>query len=406
MQRLIPLAVTLMVGVMLLACAPEAPGKESDPVVRLDYVVALDPESGSARITLSLTKPERLLKELDFNAAANRFTGFRGDGKLEVEADRVRWKPPAKGGTIRYRTQVDSLRGKVYEAKLTPEWALFRLDDLVPPAVTRARAGTRSEATLQLSDPEDWSFETPYGRGREEVHRVTSDRLFVRPTGWAIAGKIGIRRDTIGGREVAIAAPMGEGARRQDMLAFLRWTLPTVIEVFPQFPQKILLVSGSPDMWRGGLSGPSSLYLHVDRPLISGNGTSALIHELIHVAVASLKSESDDWLVEGLAEYYSLEVLRRTDGISQERFDSGLEKLEAWAKRKGGRLKNPSTGPHTAYATLRLHELATQLEDHGFTLDSVVAELMASGPVSGKRLAQLLEERGIAGDTFAAASSR
>lgn len=404
-RRLFSFGLTATVGLCLLACAREAPGQESD-TFQLNYVVQLDPASGTAAVTLHLDQPRDLLRKLDFNAPASRFSGFEGDGALRVDAERVLWEPPARGGALRYRVRVDSRRGDIFEAKLTPAWGLFRLDDLFPPAVTRALAGTRSEATLRFSGPRGWSFETPYGPSNVDIHHITSDRLLPRPTGWALAGEIGVRRDSIADRAVAVAAPIGEGFRRQDTLAFLRWTLPAVVEVFPGFPGRLLIVSGSRDMWRGGLSGPSSIYLHTDRPLISGNGTSALIHELVHVAVASVKSESDDWLVEGLAEYYSLEILRRTGGISEQRFHDALDMLSDWSARDGGRLANPSTGSDTAYATIQLHDLAHRLDRRGDSLDAVVRELLATGPVSGRRLAAILEARDVSGDVFASASAR
>ena len=43
---------------------------------------------------------------------------------------------------------------------------------------------------------------------------------------------------------------------------------------------RLLIVSAGDPMWRGGLSGPSSMFLHSDRPLISENRTSTLLHEL------------------------------------------------------------------------------------------------------------------------------
>jgi hypothetical protein len=63
-------------------------------------------------------------------------------------------------------------------------------------------------------------------------------------------------------------------------------------------------------MWRGGLPGPASLYLHADRPLISGNSTSTLLHELVHVAQSYRAAKDEDWIVEGIAEYDTLERLR------------------------------------------------------------------------------------------------
>jgi hypothetical protein len=66
----------------------------------------------------------------------------------------------------------------------------------------------------------------------------------------------------------------------------------------------MLIVSAGDPMWRGGLSGPSSMFLHSDRPLISENRTSTLLHELGHIALGIRGDEESDWIVEGLAEHY------------------------------------------------------------------------------------------------------
>ena len=39
-------------------------------------------------------------------------------------------------------------------------------------------------------------------------------------------GKLGVRRETIAGTRIAVAAPEGQTVRRMDMLALLNWILP------------------------------------------------------------------------------------------------------------------------------------------------------------------------------------
>jgi hypothetical protein len=140
--------------------------------------------------------------------------------------------------------------------------------------------------------------------------------------------------------------------------------------------------------------------VHPDRPRIRGNGTSTLIHELVHVALESVPSASDDWLVEGLAEYYSLELLRRTGGISQDRFDAALDWLEDWAEREGGRLSEPSTGADTAYAVLRLKELAALLAQRSMSMDDAVAALRGSGSFTSASLNRFLDDNQIVFEPF------
>jgi hypothetical protein len=345
------------------------------------FAAHFSPADGVVEATLRIDQNDGQLRALDLNINDNH-TAFDGDGELETQAGRVLWSVPRKGGALTYRVRVDSRRGATFDARLTNRWAVLRLDDLFPSARVRAIRGARSRSTLSLSGPPHWSFATRYGREHVDLAVTNPKRRFVRPTGWMAAGELGIRRDLIAERDVAVAAPRGQNVRRIDVLAFLRWTLPALTEVFPSFPDQLLIVGAGEEMWRGGLSGPGSLYLHPGRPLISENGTSTLLHELAHVAIATPPASGDDWIVEGLAEYYSIEILRRTDGISQERFTQTLGWLQAWADREGGRLSDPSTGPHSARAALLFHALARELANSDSTLDTVVQQLLATGKIT------------------------
>lgn len=369
----------LMAGLVMAACADGAAVDQSDPAYSISYRANLQPETGLALVEIEVSQNQHVLRVLDFNAPASTFTDFEGDGDIEADDGRVLWTVPARGGSLHFKATVDHLRGNVHDARMTEDWAVFRLDDLFPAARTRALKDSEADATLTLTGPRGWRFETPYGPSNEAVHPITRSRLFPRPVGWAVAGDIGVRRDRIAERRVAVAAPVEQNFRRQDILAFLRWTLPALVDVFPCFSERLLIVGAGQDMWRGGLSGPASLYLHPDRPLISGNGTSTLIHELVHLAVRDVSGNPDDWVVEGLAEYYALEILRRTDGISQRRFDAALASLAAWSEREGGHLASPSTGANTAFAVLMLHDLAERLTQSGHSLDQVVRKMLGQG---------------------------
>jgi hypothetical protein len=371
--------------------ASEAASSAKPKRYQLEFSAHLDPSSGMADVAVRVVQSAQVLTSLDFKAPASRYTGFEGDGEIEQDGERVLWSVPEAGGRLQFKATINHLRGAVHDARINERWAVLRLDDLFPPARTRAIAGADAEATLSFSGPEGWRFETPYGPSSEKVHKVARDRLFPRPVGWMVAGNIGVRRDSIAGRPVAVAAPVGENFRRQDTLAFLRWTLPALIEVFPTFSERLLIVGSGVDMWRGGLSAPASLYLHPHRPLISGNGTSTLLHELVHVALADINGSGDDWLVEGLAEYYALELLRRTGGISQRRFDGALLKLAQWAEREDAGLAEPSTGADTAYAVLVINDLANRLQSADADMDALIASLLSRGLTAEHLIASLAD---------------
>jgi hypothetical protein len=166
--------------------------------------------------------------------------------------------------------------------------------------------------------------------------------------------------------------------RRLDIISFLNWTLPDLVNVFQGLQDRILIVGARDEMWRGGLSGPSSVYLHTERPLISENATSTLLHEMVHVAVGPGTGSRDDWIIEGLAEYYSLEVLRRSGGISQKRFERAIAELENWAEKDNGQLVSPSSGANTARAVWLFDSVAKELQKHqAGSLDNVVQNMIA-----------------------------
>ena len=387
------LSALTLTGGALAACA-----EESAPVSRsyaLTYEARFDPPTGLAHARITVDQPRDLVRMLDFSAPASRYTGFDGDGDVRVDSGRVFWTPSASGGTLSYSVVIDRISDGVHQARLTNRWTVFRLGHVFPPARARALAGTSATATVALTGPEGWRFETPYGPSSSSTHTVPPDRLFPRPVGWALGGELGIRRDRIAGRRVAVAAPVGQGFRRQDTLAFLRWTLPEVVSLFPGFPERLLIAGSGQDMWRGGLSGPSSLYMHPGRPLGSGNGTSSMLHELMHVGMGSTPSASDDWVVEGLAEYYALALLRRADGISERRFQASLASLDDWVREEDGRLRNPSTGPDTAYAALLMHQLDEELRARGQSLDGVLAALIQRQSFTRDTLAEVLAGYGV-----------
>jgi hypothetical protein len=364
------------------------------------------PGEGIAKARIAIRQDAGQLVRLNLAAPPARYLGFAADGPLERVGDRVIWEVPTDGGVLNYDVVIDHHRDQHaqpadasprMDARMTTHSALLRLGDLFPPARARSRVGATSKSTLRLSGPRSaeqssgkkWSFESRYGAVRDSIPIDDSQRRFDRPTGWLVAGEIGVRREIIANRRIAIAGPAGKGIRRIDTLAFLRWTLPALIDVFPEFPPRLLIAVATGDMWRGGLSGPSSLYLHANRPLISENGTSTVLHELVHVATSAQLDETADWIVEGLAEYYALEILRRSDGLSERRFQQSIETLRSWAETQDGRLREPSRGADTARAVLVFYALATELNARATSLDAIVAGLLASPASQPLDLAQL-----------------
>jgi hypothetical protein len=357
-------------------------GEKIDPakVYQVVYEANLDPVTGQAHASLTLTQPRQLIRSLSFRMSTERYRNIRSTAPLEIQGDQVTWIPGENGGALLFDFVIDHERANgASDARITEDWALLKLDNLFPGATTRSIKGATSQTSLQLAAPKGWAIETPYGRGFDRTLNINNPhRRFDQPRGWILSGKIGVRREKIDGQHLSVASPLGTDFRANDLLAFLRWTLPSLVEIFPDRSKRLLIVSGSEDMWRGGLSGRSSLYMHGDRPLISGNRTSPLLHELFHVASGLRAKSGADWIVEGLAEYYSLTLLFRSGGISEYRYHKSFEKLALWSAGTLCEATDRSRGKNTAVAAGVMRALDNEIRTASngkASLDTLVQSL-------------------------------
>lgn len=329
---------------------------EADPDERREfgvlYTVWIKPDRKTGVVKIRLKDNPEWVRWMELSIDPDRHTDFLSTGELAVEDGRVKWRPPAKDAWLQYDVDLISERDDgEYDGYITPEWAVLRADDLVPPIHSSLADRVMSRAKIDFKLPDAWSIVTRYPRYKSGRFKVDDpDRLFDRPTGWLAMGEIGTRRETIGGTRVAVSGPVDQGLRRMDLLALLNWTVPVMQDIFPEFPERLLIIGADDPMWRGALSGPDSLYLHNDRPMISGNATSTLVHELIHVAMGARSGPGADWIVEGLAEYYSLEVLRRSGTITEARFEKAHRELAQWGEQADELDGEHSSGAETAKA--------------------------------------------------------
>jgi predicted metalloprotease with PDZ domain len=394
---LIPSALRPFLFVLLAANALAARAAEPASYFDAAYTAHIQPEADAIDVELNLGG-ERLPRELVLHIDPKRHLDFRSTDPLQVGSSRVTWHPQGKKSRLRFRFMVDHERSsKHYDSLLTPQWTVFRGDKMMPRTSMKARRGLQARATLEFVLPAEWSVVTPYpAQGEQRLAIDNPRRRFDRPEGWMLAGKIGTRSELIGHVQTIVAAPAGEAARRQDMLAFLNWNLPQLTQVFTDFPRRVLVVSAGDPMWRGGLSGPSSLFIHSQRPLISENRTSTLLHELVHGAMGLRADDESDWIVEGLAEFYSIETLRRSGGVSARRYEEAIASLQKWARRSPTLFAKNSSGATTARAVLTMKELDREIRDASAgkaSLDDVARRLAKErGKVTLDRLQKLAAE--------------
>jgi hypothetical protein len=351
----------------------------ADPLTyRVDYMVKPRLMDGTVEVTLTLSQGKALLREITMRPDS-RVTDIKADGVLEIGDAEVRWIPPASGGRMSWRVNVANQRNDGgYDAWLGMDWGLFRAEDIIPRAATRTLKKARSETWLTLQLPTGWTAVTQYFSKNGQIRIDNPERRFDQPSGWIVLGDLGIRRENIAGMRVAVAGPTGQSVRRMDALALLNWTMPELERLLPDLPARLTIVIAGDPMWRGGLSAPLSLFVHADRPLISENGTSTLLHEIMHLTLAINAADGYDWIAEGLAEYYSLQLLHRSGTISNSRFARAKADLAEWATAASSLCRRTSTGATTALAVgilTALDEDIRQLSAGESSLDDVVREL-------------------------------
>ncbi|MEJ2275063.1 MAG: hypothetical protein P8Y01_10890 [Woeseiaceae bacterium] len=358
------------------------------------YTLRPEPSAAVVVVELQLEQPAGLLRELSFPADPN-ISDITGDGVLQTYDGRVRWQPPATGGRLAWRATVHHERGDgTFDALLTTDWGIFRMEDIIPRARTRTLRGARSRTTMAFDLPVKWSAVTEYSAVTDPISVDRRGRRFDEPTGWMAVGRLGVRREDIAGTHVAVVGPLHHGVRRMDILALLNWTLPELNIILPGGLPRLTVVSAAEPMWRGGLSAPASFYLHADRPMISENATSSVLHEVMHVALGIRPAKGFDWIVEGLAEYYSIELLRRGRAITEERAVAAFAEQLDWSKEAETLCGDPSQAATTALAVTIFaaldHELRN-LSGDAHDLDDLLP-VLANREVSLDSLSQAATE--------------
>ena len=368
--------------------------------VNLDYHVHLLPQSDQAEVRLTLAQGSAV-RSLDFDLGdGSRYSDFKADGQWQLtpgKAARGVWRPTADKASLTYRVNISHGRKSAsFDTRMTPNWALMRGEDLVPAAKLDQQDGIELVSRLEFELPGGWkSVETAWPRTGQNKFRIDNpSRLFDRPTGWMLAGQLGSRRTRLGETEVTVASPLGQGMRRMDVLTLLTFVWPQVQALYPRHPGKLLIVGANDPMWRGSQSAHESIYFNSHLPLVSESGTSALVRELAQMFGRINGTQRSDWISEGFAEYYAIELVRRAGGMSDERYENLHGKLLR-ISQKVTTLRSDRINPtQVARAVVLLQELDREirLKTHNKrSLDDVLRGAMRQGDIDTKAFVQLSE---------------
>ena len=99
----------------------------------------------------------------------------------------------------------------------------------------------------------------------------------------------------------------------------------------------------------------------------------------MHVFTRIQDTERSDWISEGIAEYYAIELMRRAGGLSEDRYHKVRANLKHWSRKITNLRGEHCTGPTTARAVLLLQDLDEEIRKSSkgaHSLDDVVRGLM------------------------------
>lgn len=379
---------TLFFALFLAVAGPAALAAEP-ATYRVEWTVALEAGVDSAQVTLAI-EDDAPVERISFGYDPERFGDFSvTSGELDVDDERVTWEPGAEDAALSYRVKItrarpNSNQDESYDALITDTWSLFRGERITPRIRVQAADGAESVARLRFELPARWNVNTAWPVDQDESELVylldDPDRDFDRPRGWFMIGRLSVQRAHVGADTLfSIVSPLNSGVDKMSWLALVSLVWPELEKAFGRVPAKMLMVSGDDPLWRGGLSGPNSFFFHGSRRAISENGTSPLFHELAHVITRISGDFNDDWIAEGLAEYYGIELLYRAGGYDKEMRAEVFGNLAEWGEFVDALRVRNSTGPVTARAALVFDALDREVQDETDgreNLDAVTRLLM------------------------------
>jgi len=297
----------------------------------IDYVVTIDDRDRSvARVRWELAGIDEI-NALTLRFPAARFRDFEASGTLEAVPGGLKWLPKGPYAHLAYRVTIDHLRGQHqrYDSYAGPTWIVTRARALFPHVdvdwAARNGGTPKSRARLQFRLPAGWrSAAALESIGGHTFRLEQPGKVLDRPRGWFALGDLRTDREDIDGTLLQVARTPGSSLDTKALFRFLDVTLPPLQRLLATTVPQLLLISAPDPMWHGGISGEWSFYMHADRPLRTPDHTSPYLHELFHVLQDYKPATDADWIEEGLAEYYSVELQRRAGLVDAQAFARAL----------------------------------------------------------------------------------
>lgn len=369
----------------------------------IDYIVSIsekDPTRATVRWELAGGEEIKVFR-MHFPAGTS---DIRSSGILDTQEDgEVHWSPAAPYGHLMYSVPIPHRRGQQqrFDSYATSSWIVTRARQLFPRTrvdlFPRDNLVARSRSRLIFRLPRGWQSATALPAIGPHTYRVfLPDRPLSMPRGWFVLGHFEITRQEIAEIMLQFARVPGGTISPPEVFTFLEATLPSLRRLLNSEPETILIVAAPDPMWRGGISGERSFFVHSERPLRTPDRTSPYLHELFHVMQPFRAGPDADWIIEGLAEFYSLELQRRAGLISDRSFGKALasfEKFGLWNVDLRAQQDNAATNNSAPLVLYALDQRIQRATAGKKRLDDVVAVLAREkGVVNSTRFQSLVAE--------------
>lgn len=389
-------------------------GARAKETFSIDYTVTISAKRPPiARVRWDLSGVEEV-KGLKLRFPAERLTGFEGTGTLEPIPGGLRWVPGGPYAHLTYRVKINHVRGEHqrYDSYVAPDWIVTRARDLFPRIAIdndpRNNGAPKSRARLIFRLPRGWQSAAALTTLAPNTYRVSQPgRVLDRPRGWFALGKFAVERQEIADIMVQVARAPGSALSPKELFHFLEATLPSLKKLLSAEHETVLIVSAPDPMWHGGISGENSFFMHGKRPLRTPDKTSPYLHELFHVLQPYKPAPDADWIEEGLAEFYSLELQRRAGLVDAAAFARALDYFERYGKwdvdfsQQQDNAATNNSAPLVMYALdqriqratagkKRLDDVVARLPKRGGTVDTA-RFLREVNAVSGKKFSKFFD---------------
>ena len=351
------------------------------------YTVTIEPDNPTvARVRWDLAgvdELERVRLSVD-----DGFSDFAASGTLERRDRDLLWWPGGPYAHLTYRVLLNHRRSpnKGYDSYATGDWVVSRTSNLFPRAAALFRpdveSAPESRARLLFHLPPRWEAATVMPREGASSFVVESAGSFDHPRGWLMLGHFQRYDVEAGGTSITIVAAPAVTHQLQPIGQLIARALPEMRKLFGRMPEHLLIITAPDPMWRGGLSGEDSFYIHSDRPLRTPDKSSPYLHELFHVAAPFRPARDGRWITEGLAELYSVEIQRRLGLIDQAAVDRALRLFSRHGLWGHDFTRTSDSALRNNSAPLVLYALDQQIRISSGgvrSLDTAVKEMAASG---------------------------